>query len=866
LFAHFVRPTAFGIAFLLTAAAAAAQPTPAPVQAPAAPPGAAQSAAAQAQSGAPVAYATFIRDAVVQPGLIPIVKKAGKIYLALSNDQLGKDFIETSIPSTGLGGVGPAPGEPYVAPARILRFERIDDTVVLRWPNTLAQVAPNTPQELGTQISLPASTIGVVPISAQGDGKVVIAANVFLGDLANLAASFERIARGNPAQAYRLDPARAFFQQAKALPENDILRVSQTWASQSPPARLDNAPDPRSVEVVMTYNIFAAPNDGYRPRLADPRVGYFSQPRLDFSSDVNPTRTVFYTIRWNFAPATPGQPSKATKPLVFYISNDVPLEYRDPVKQALLTWNDAFRKIGILDAVQVEQQPNDPNWDPEDIRHNMYRWIDTSTPAFGAEGLIVTDPRTGEALNVGVNFDAVEGMAGRLYRYVIAPARGLPDSLVAERKFTIELVRSVTLHESGHTLGLQHNFIASRAYTPQQLQSASWTRANGISSSVMDYTPVNLWPKGTPQGEYSQLVLGPYDYHAIQYGYAYVNASTPTQELPTLKRWASQWPDPKFRFASDEDAQFGSGHSVDPRVMQNILSSKPLEWCGVQTSMLHGVLDAVAKRFPPPGDSYEDARRAFTIPLNGYLRCAAMPAHMIGGEYLSRADRGDPGASAPLTPVSRSDEQYAMQLLDRRLFSDAAWRFNPDVLTKLTYNEVSAFADGAWVYNPSPRHDVAIVQIANGAQETALSEMFAPLRLQRIDELGLKYGPGKTMTLSDLFAWTRDGIFGDIRSGDVTKAGPVRRNLQTAFAKRLADMWVAPPAGTPPDAEALARLYIGYLLHDASAALHQPKLDDLTRAHLTALATIASEALNAHRTIAPPPAGAGAFGRFGEGN
>jgi hypothetical protein len=504
-----------------------------------------------------------------------------------------------------------------------------------------------------------------------------------------------------------------------------------------------------------------------------------------------------------------------------------------------------------LDAIRVEQQPTDPNWDPEDIRHNMFRWINTSTPAFGAEGLIVTDPRTGEAINVGVNFDAVIGLAGRLYRYVVAPARGLPDSLAAERAFTIESVRSVTLHESGHTLGLQHNFIASRAYSAKQLQSTSWTRTHGISTSVMDYTPVNLWPKGTPQGDYSQVVLGPYDYYAIQYGYGYIKAATPTQELPTLKRWASRWADPNYRFASDEDVQFASGHSVDPRVMQNVLSNRPLEWCGVQTQMLHGVLDAVARRFPSPGESYDDARRAFTIPLNGYLRCVTMPAHVIGGEYLSRANQGDPGATAPLTPVSRSDEQYAMQLLDRRLFSDAAWKFNPDVLTRLTYNEVSAFTDGAWVYDPSPRHDVAIVQIANTAQETALGEMFAPLRLQRIDELGLKYGTGTTMTLADLFAWTRDGIFGDIRSGAIAKAGPVRRNLQTSFAKRLADMWTAPRPGTPPDAQALARLQLGYLQRDASAALRRANRGELTRGHLEALATIAAQALNARRTIAP---------------
>jgi hypothetical protein len=354
-------------------------------------------------------------------------------------------------------------------------------------------------------------------------------------------------------------------------------------------------------------------------------------------------------------------------------------------------------------------------------------------------------------------------------------------------------------------------------------------------------------------------VLGPYDYHAVQYGYGYIKASTPSQELPTLKQWASRWADPQYRFASDEDAQFGSGHSVDPRVMQNILSSKPLEWCGVQTAMFHDVMNNVARRFPARGESYDEARRAFNIPLSAYVRCATMPAHMIGGEYLSRNAKGDPGAPSPLTAVSRAEQAYAMQLLNLRLFSDAAWKFNPQVLTMLIYSEHSPFADGAWVYNPTPRHDVSVVQVANLAQEAAIAEMFAPLRLQRLDELGLKYGAGSTMTLADLFSWTRDGIFGDLRSGTIAKAGPVRRNLQMSFAKRLADMWVAPRPGTPPDAQALARLQLGYLFHDANAAAAGKNVDELTKGHLAALATVASQALNARRNIAPT-ATVGGFG------
>jgi hypothetical protein len=800
----------------------------------------------------PSPYDTFVAGATVQPGLIPIITKEGNVYLALSTAQLGEDFIETAVPATGLGGFGPAQGEPYVAPARIMRFERVGNKIVLRWPNTYARVAGASPQANGTAESLPSSIIALAPIVAEDTarGIVVISAAPFLGDVADFQAQFDAEIP-NPLHGYHLDPSRTLFTATKAFPQNDVLRVSQTWASIQPDT-IDNAPDARSVEIQMSYNIIAVPHDGYMPRIADPRVGYFEQPLIDFSSDTHPTRNLDYISRWNFAPAHPGQPSAATNPIVFYLSNDIPTEYRDTVRAALLTWNHALARVGILDAIQVEQQPNDPAWDPEDIRHNVVRWIDTSRPEYGAEALIVTDPRTGEELNVGVNVDAIEGMAGRLYRYVVAPARGLADTPDAERAFTLEALRATVLHESGHDLGLQHNFIGSMAYTAHDLQSKAFTDRYGVASSVMEYSPINLWPRGTPQGDYEQIVLGPYDYHAIQYGYGYVaGASTPEQELPALRRIASMWSNPLYRFASDEDVEFFDGHAIDPRVQQDDLTNDPLAWCGTQVTMMHHLMDIVNQRFPAYGRAYDDARRAFLAPLAYDVRCSMMPVHAIGGEYLSRADAGDPHAVAPLTPVSRAYEERAWHLLATGLFSDEAWHFNPDVLDRLTYSEVSSFADATWAYAPSPRHDVAVSQIAAAAQDAVLNEVFAPLTLERIDDLSLKYRAGATMSLSDLFDWARATIFGDVASGTAND-GVVRRDLQLRYAKRLAALWTAPARGTPSDAQALARLQLVDLEQAAQEGASRRGLDEMSQAHLQALAAIARQALEAHATIATP--------------
>ncbi|MGD0967508.1 MAG: zinc-dependent metalloprotease [Candidatus Aquilonibacter sp.] len=829
---------------LITTSGARAQSSAAPAASP---------SAAAAAPGSPAAYDTFTKGATVSPGLFPIVEKNGAYYIEIEKNQLGADFIETSVPSSGLGGFGPAAGEPYVAPARIMRFERYGNSVVLRWPNTYARTAPDSPESTGVSQSLPNSVIALTPIVAQDDKRVVIAASPFLGDIADLASSLQGAGQG-PLHAYHLDPSKSFFVRAKAFPKNDVLLVDQSWNSAGG-AALDNAPDPRNVEVKMTYNLVEAPNDGYVPRFEDPRVGYFSQPLLNFSTDNELKRDIHYITRWNFGPRTSGAPAKAANPIVFYLSNDIPVEYRDTVRKALLTWNDAFAKVGILDAIDVEQQPVDPSWDSEDIRHNMVRWIDTSQPQFGAEALLITDPRSGEELNVGVNFDAVEGIGGRnLYKYVIAPARGLPDSVALEKAYDENLIRSVILHESGHDLGLQHNFIGSMAYTAQELQSRSFTERYGIASSVMEYNPTNLWPKGTPQGEYDQLVLGPYDYYAVRYGYGYIpNVATPEQELPVLAQWASRWTDPRYRFASDEDAGlFINGHSIDPRVVQDDLTNKPLEWCDTQMAMFHNLMNAVNARFPEHGMPYDEARSAFLTPLRLDLRCAAMPAHTIGGEYLSRARKGDPGAGPPLQPVSLATERAAWQQLASGLFADAPWRFNPQVLDTLTYSEVSSLSnDASWGYSPTPRHDVSVSALVAATQMRVLAELFSSLRLQRIDDLSSKYAPGTTMTITDLFDWSRESIFGSISSGTVSREGVVRRDLQTYYARLLASMVTLPQPGLPGDARGLARVSLEDLQHEAAVALRRPGLDELIRGHLELLESIADEALNAHALTFP---------------
>lgn len=264
-------------------------------------------------------------------------------------------------------------------------------------------------------------------------------------------------------------------------------------------------------------------------------------------------------------------------------------------------------------------------------------------------------------------------------------------------------------------------------------------------------------------------------------------------------------------------------------------------------------MNAVDQRFPRYEQPNDDARIAFGVPLRQYTRCATMTAHVIGGEYLSRNRAGDPRATPGVSYVPRSEEARAWKVLDDYLFSDAAWHFNPSVLTRLTYSEQSFLGNyGTWAYDPPDRHDVDVVGIAGQAQNAVFSEMFAPLTLQRIDDLQTKYGAGKTMSIGDLFDWAQTSVFGDIANGRAASDGVVARNLQSSYARRLGALWTSPVDGTPDDARALARLKLGQLRHDIAGAMGRSGLDELTRAHLEELDAIASQALSAQAVMKQP--------------
>jgi len=814
-------------------------------------------------------YEQFIKGADAQPGLFTVWHKDGKVYLELGATQLEHDYVQTIVPASGVGGDFIVWGNTDHLPTELVRFERAGSDVAILWPNPYFVAPRSAASQRAIERSFGRSVVGLAPIAAEGkDGRVVIDAAPFLDDQLNLKSVLQQGLGGDAkAEPYSLDHDRTYFGATKAFPKNVVIEAMQDWSSGDQRIS-DSVPDPRHLQMRVVYNIADPPGSpDYRPRYADDRVGIYDDIYLSFDNDTVLSRKLRYIVRWNLQASDPSKPvSPAKHPMVFYLSNTIPERWRPAIREAVLKWNDAFLRIGISDALQVVDQPNDPNWDPDDIRYNVLRWVTEFSPSFGADSQTLYDPRTGEEFRTGILISA-DVPSGTLaeWTHIVDPVRFGRSTDPMPAQFMTDSWLATIMHETGHNLGMQHNFIGSLAYTAQQLQDKSFTARNGIASTVMEYAPTNIWPRRFAQGDYFQTALGPYDYYTMHWAYAPIpGANSPEAELPTLSRWAEAWSDPRFRYASDEDVSWGDGHAADPRVEQGDLTNDTLGWCNVQLDMLTGLLRQLNARFPASGEAYEAERDAFGDVFGHYRACAMMPSHFIGGQYLSRAHRGDPNAQAPIIPVPKAVQRRAMELLDRYLFSAANLRLSPGLLSRLGYSEWAGYGYVGftgygnlpqWSYDPPKRHDVPLAEQVATIQDGVIRQMFQPLTLARIADAQAETTDPRAMTLHDLFAWMQDSVYREIMHGTPRSIDGMRRTLQAHYLETLVGIVQHPEAGVPTDARALARAELVSVEAQAARAAHTAS-DPTTQAHLEWLAARAHAVLNAP-ALAPPAGGAG---------
>jgi len=821
-------------------------------------------------------YSRFADGAESQTGLFTIWRKQGRVYFEISPAQLDHPYLLAPILASGLG-KGLFAG--LHLRDVLWKFHRVDDQILTLEANPYAKVAGGTASALAVADAFPDSIISSDAIVAinPDNGNPVFPADALFTDIGYLS-DILSILSGNPfAPRYGLNRSLSYYGPTKAFPNNVDVETDLTLSGQG---GIDTVPDPRSLFVKVHFSIVELPNDGYRPRYADDRIGYFITARRQFDRYTEPDNFVRYIERWNVQKSDPrAAVSRAKNPIVYYLSNDIPMQYRAPIRRALLTWNKAFEAIGITHAIEVRQQPNDRDWDPDDVRYSVVRWIVSAEPLFVAAAPVFVNPLNGEIIRADLIIDgntiraanntletvvdpthnpsAAQALAcaqndcdygeemGRQQQWaqvVLANGGAFGREGNTPAWFIDRYLTSVVLHESGHTLGLRHNFQGSTLYTLAQIHNERFTRAHGLSASVMDYNPVNVSLHGQPQGEYFQTLLGPWDYYTIKYGYELIPSESADGELSVLQRLAAQSTRPELAYATDEDDSWEGGFSTDPRVNQFDLSNDPLAYTEGVLRIDQRLLNSLDQRLPRTGQSYAEVRRVFHTLLANWWSVSRVATHYVGGEYFTRNHRGDPHARLPFTPVPRSEERRAFGLLDRYVFSDDAFHFSPALINSLGDDRFSH-----WESNPNQlgRLDFPVDEYVEAYQVALLIQIWQPSVLARLAGLESRVArPGDTMSLADLYDWTDASMWGDLRSGRTT-VPRAHRSLQHFYAELLIHIMLKPDPGTPNDARTLARHHLSWLRDRLSSALQRGGYDEATTANFEDIRALADRALSA---------------------
>ena len=412
----------------------------------------------------------------------------------------------------------------------------------------------------------------------------------------------------------------------------------------------------------------------------------------------------------------------------------------------------------------------------------------------------------------------------------------LPDELIGQA------IKEVTMHEVGHSLGLRHNFKASVMLTADQLNDKAITSQKGLAGSVMDYTPINLAPKGQTQGDYFSTTIGPYDYWAIEYAYKDIQGN----EEAELAKIATRAPEPDLVFATDED----SANSNDPTVNRYDLGADPCKFAKDRLVLATELLKDLDDKAVKDGESWARNRKAFSFLLSQWGNASHLISQYVGGQYVNRHHKGDKDAKDPIEPVPGAKQREALGLITSEILSDKAFQFSPQTLRRLGFERWYHWGNDSM----GSGVDYPVYARVLGIQRIALAHCLSGDVLTRLQNQELQADPASNpLKISEVFRALTDGIWSELGApkDQPLSISTIRRNLQREHLSRLSAIVLGSQAGfnpgdgavfvllsntggVPADAKSLARLHlkelrgkIDALLGDANA-----KLDDTTKAHL----------------------------------
>ena len=758
------------------------------------------------------------KDHKTDEGLFKIHKKDDSYLFEIPDSLLNKEMLMVTRIAKTASGIGFGGGKTNT---QVLRWEKKNKKILLRVVsyNVVADtILPVHEAVVNSNLEPILFSFPIKAFSKDSTATVIDATSLFSTDVKPLGFPSRNRKRY---QATRMDKTRSYIDRISSYPLNIEIRHVKTYFANKAPSNSALG----SITLEMSNSLVLLPKVPMKRRYFDERVGWFARGQTDYGLDAQKSKTVTYLDRYRLEVKDEdiekfkrGELVEPKKQIVYYVDRATPKEWVPYIIQGVNDWQVAFEAAGFKNAIVGKMAPTeeeDPDYSPEDIRYSVIRYL--ASPIPNANGPHVSDPRSGEILESDINW--YHNVMSLLHNwYFIQTAAINPEARGNSFKTETmgELIKFVSSHELGHTLGLPHNMGSSAAFPVDSLRSASFTKKYGTAPSIMDYARFNYVAQPEDKGVALMPNIGVYDKYAIAWGYRPILDKDAKGEKETLDSWITAHEgDPMYRFGHQQ-----AGGVVDPSSQTEDLGDNAMKASMYGIKNLKIILPRLEEWTSEKGQNYENLSTMYGQALGQFNRYMGHVTANIGGVYEEYKTTDQEGAV--YTHVDKATQKEALKFVVDELFKTPTWMLDKNIFSKTEFS--------------------GSVERVRGLQARTVNNILNPGRMARMIENETMNG-SNAYTLVSMMSDLRRGVWSELYNG--RSIDTYRRNLQRAHLDRLdyllnkaknqrgANFGYFKQSGiniNQSDVKSVARGELKRLQRDAKAASY--KGNTLTRYHL----------------------------------